>query len=166
MSCNRTFNVLEMPQKIWLGRKGEMNFRPVSFAWDVWHKEHPGATLSVIYTSPDKNVAPLVVATGTSTPVIWQPTTDVSTVSGYGSVECHLVDGDDVIGISAAAITIIDDSASGTSATAPSWVDQVVRDVSEAASHYPQMVYELEDDGETLYIQNLSKLQDYGEGAF
>lgn len=134
----KTIDVLHLPNSLWLGRRGENQFRPIAINWDTWHRDYPDATLSVIYHRPDGN--DFIVATSTTTPLIWIPMQDATTVSGIGELEMHLV-GDPEIGISAHVDTIIDDSRSSASVVdAPAWADKVVQDVSEAASHYPQIV--------------------------
>ena len=123
-------DVLHMPRSIWLGRKTEQNFRPIAFDVYKWLTDYPEATVSIVYTRPDGQVFP--VASSDRSPIIWIPQQDVTTVSGEGEIELHLVGGG-AVGISASTKTLIDDSAASAQPTAPSWVDQVVQDVTEQA---------------------------------
>lgn len=140
----KMIDVLHMPRRLWLGRKTEQNFRPIAFDVYKWLTDYPEATVSIIYTRPDGQIFP--VASSDRSPIIWIPQQDVTTVSGEGEIELHLVGGG-AVGISASTKTLIDDSAASAQPTAPSWVDQVVQDVTEhadraeaAVSHYPQIV--------------------------
>lgn len=139
----KMIDVLHMPRSIWLGRKTEQNFRPIAFDVYKWLSDYPEATVSIVYTRPDGQVFP--VASSDKSPIIWIPQQDVTTVSGEGEIELHLV-GAGAVGISASTKTLIDDSADSAQPTAPSWVDQVVQDVTEqadraesAVTHYPQI---------------------------
>ena len=126
----KMIDVLHMPRQIWLGRKTEQNFRPIAFDVYKWLTDYPEATVSIVYTRPDGQVFP--VASSDRSPIIWIPQQDVTTVSGEGEIELHLVGGG-AVGISASTKTLIDDSAASAQPTAPSWVDQVVQDVTEQA---------------------------------
>lgn len=126
----KMIDVLHMPRSIWLGRKTEQNFRPIAFDVYKWLSDYPEATVSIVYTRPDGQVFP--VASSDRSPIIWIPQQDVTTVSGEGEIELHLVGGG-AVGISASTKTLIDDSAASAQPTAPSWVDQVVQDVTEQA---------------------------------
>lgn len=134
----RTLDVLHLPKRLWLGRRGESVFRPVKIRWDEWHRDYPDATLSVIYHRPDGD--DLIVATSTNSPLIWFPQLDTTTVSGYGELEMHLV-GDPEIGISASVDTIVDDSRSNAEVDSrPAWADEVVQKVAEVQTHYPTII--------------------------
>lgn len=126
----KMIDVLHMPRSIWLGRKTEQNFRPIAFDVYKWLTDYPEATVSIVYTRPDGEVFP--VASSDKSPIIWIPQQDVTTVSGEGEIELHLVGGG-AVGISASTKTLIDDSAASAQPAAPSWVDQVVQDVTEQA---------------------------------
>lgn len=126
----KMIDVLHMPRRLWLGRKTEQNFRPIAFDVYKWLTDYPEATVSIIYTRPDGQIFP--VASSDRSPIIWIPQQDVTTVSGEGEIELHLVGGG-AVGISASTKTLIDDSAASAQPTAPSWVDQVVQDVTEQA---------------------------------
>lgn len=156
----KTIDILKPPSSLWLGRRGEENARTYAFLWDRWHRDHPGATLSLIYTNPEGEQ--LIAATGTSSPIIWRPGLDATVPSGFGSLECHLLDGDDVIVISEPITTIIDDSASDAQQAAPAWVDQVVQDVTAQADRAEEAVAGIGDQVDEAVAEALPPaIEDY-----
>lgn len=99
------FTISCPPKVIWLGRKGENEFRRIEVEVSEWLRDYPNGTISVVYHRPDGAIyLPSVTTNGNVTS--WLVTATDTAIAGKGEVEYRITDGD-IIGKSVKIPTMV-----------------------------------------------------------
>ena len=107
----KTIDVLKLPLKLCLGRRGEKNFRPIQVEWSAWKSSYPNASLNAVYLDPTGKVT--TVATSNETPLVIVQIEAITKASGFGQMEFKLTDNNgETIGKSATVVTVVAESIS------------------------------------------------------
>lgn len=107
----KTIDVLKLPLKLCLGRRGEKNFRPIQVEWSAWKSSYPNASLNAVYLDPTGKVT--TVATSNETPLVIVQSEAITKASGFGQMEFKLTDNNgETIGKSTTVVTVVAESIS------------------------------------------------------
>lgn len=130
----KAIDIMQPPDCVWIGRKGENEFREVPIDCTGYIESHPNATITAMYQSGENEPFPVVLEQY-GTVFTWKPRSEEIT-DEYGRIEIVLTDGDK-IGASKIVDCFVDESLiDGTehpAELAPAWSVEMVQDVTEQA---------------------------------
>ena len=119
------FDIVCPPSEVFVGRKGENEYRKIEFDVSVWLGKFPGANIVGVFRRADGAVYPISTEI-VGDVLVWVPTSTDTAVSGRGELELRLLTGDTVgktALIPTKTVRAIDATGDSPSPPPPDWIN-------------------------------------------